>query len=314
MNRLVAALCVAAAFTGVTAASAPASASAATTVGINTQDNGHFAASPFQTVGFRKVRYIAPWNIALKRKDRGYFARYLADARANGLQVFVTFNAANGSRCPRRPCKLPTVRQYTKAFKAFRRRFRSVRVIAPFNEANHRSQPTFKNPKRAAQYYNVVRKYCRGCTVVAADVIDESNMVRWVKVFKRFARRPRLWGLHNYKDTNPRRGQIKGGTRKLLKTVRGSVWLTETGGIVYFKLPSGGVLFPKNERRASSALKRMFKLARHYRRRIKRVYSYDWSQPRKRNRFDAGLVRKDGSERPGYSTVRKTLAGASFNP
>ena len=312
-RRFVALLCVVGALAGVTAG-APASASAATTVGINTQDFGHFYATPFTDLGWRKVRYIAPWNVALKRRDRTYLTTYLSAAKARGLEVFLTFNVANGSRCPHRPCKLPSVRSYTKAFKAFRKRFPTVRVIAPWNEANHVSQPTFKNPKRAAQYYNVVRKYCRGCKVVAADVIDETNMVKWLKVFKRYARRPRLWGLHNYKDTNPRKGQIKGGTRKLLKTVRGSVWLTETGGIVYFRLPSGKVLFRKSESRAGKALKRMFRVAKHYRRRIKRVYVYDWSQPRRKNRFDAGLVRKDGSTRPGYTVVKNSLAGPSFNP
>lgn len=312
-RRLVALLCVVGALIGATA-TAPASASAAVSVGVSTQDYGYFQASPFQQARFRKVRYIAPWNVALKRKDRNYLTNYLRAAKARHLQVFVTFNVVNGSRCPRRPCKLPSVRSYKKAFRAFRKRFRSVKIVAPWNEANHRSQPTFKHPKRAAQYYNVVRKYCRGCKIVAADVIDETNMVRWLKVFKRTARRPRLWGLHNYRDTNPRKGQKKGGTRKLLRTVRGKVWLTETGGIVYFKLPSGGVLYPKNESRANRALRRMFSLAKRYRRRIQRVYIYDWSQPPKANRFDAGLVRKDGSIRPGYGTVRRNLATRTFNP
>ena len=42
--------------------------------------------------------------------------------------------------------------------------------------------------------------------------------------------KPRIWGLHNYRDTNKRKGQKPGGTRRLLKTVKGEVWLTETGG------------------------------------------------------------------------------------
>ena len=94
---------------------------------------------------------------------------------ADGFSLLISFFAALGSSCPSKPCKLPTVSQYTKAFKAFRARWPQVKVISPWNEANHRSQPTFKNPKRAAQYYNVVRKYCRGCKIIAADVIDESN-------------------------------------------------------------------------------------------------------------------------------------------
>ena len=144
------------------------------------------------------------------------------------------------------------MRQYTRAFKAFRARWPQVKVVNPWNEANHRSQPTFKNPKRAAQFYNVVRKNCRGCKIVAADVIDEVNMERWLKVFKRTAKKPRIWGLHNYRDTNKRKGQQLGGTKRLLKAVKGEVWLTETGGIVKFVLPNGGTLFPQSESRANT--------------------------------------------------------------
>ena len=101
--------------------------------------------------------------------------------RRTGVGAADLVHAALGSACPKRPCKLPTVRQYTKAFKAFRTRWPQVKVINPWNEANHRSQPTFKNPKRAAQFYNVVRANCRGCKIVAADVIDESNMESWLQ-------------------------------------------------------------------------------------------------------------------------------------
>jgi hypothetical protein len=187
-------------------------------------------------------------------------------------------------------------------------------VVNPWNEANHRSQPTFKNPKRAAEYYNVVRKYCKRCKIVAADVIDETNMERWLKVFKRTAKKPRIWGLHNYRDTNKRKGQKLGGTKRLLKAVKGEVWLTETGGIVKFVLPNGHTLFPQSERRANSATKRMFALAKRYRKRIKRLYIYHWKESSSDNRFDAGLIRRDGSARPAYSTVRAQLRTRIFNP
>ena len=235
-------------------------------------------------------------------------------AQATGTEPLISFFAALGSACPSRPCKLPTVRQYTRAFKAFRERWPQVTVISPWNEANHRSQPTFKNPKRAAQYYNVVRKYCGGCKIVAADVIDEVNMERWLRVFKKTAKKPRIWGLHNYRDTNKRKGQRLGGTKRLLKAVRGQVWLTETGGIVKFVLPNGRTLFPYSESRANRATKRMFALASRYRSRIKRLYIYHWKQSSSDNRFDAGLLRRNGSARPAYNTVRTQLGTRTFNP
>jgi hypothetical protein len=233
------------------------------------------------------------------------------------VEPLVHFAASTGSRCPsrsKRRCRLPTVRQFTRAFSAFRRRFRSVRVIGVWNEANHRSQPTFKNPKRAAQFFNVVRRRCRGCRIVAADIIDETNMSRWLKVFKRTARGARIWGLHNYRDTNPRRGQIFGGTRRMLRLVRGQVWLTETGGIAKFVLPNRRTLFRFSERRQNTAVARMFRLAKRYRRRVKRLYVYHWRAPNRRARFDAGLVRHDFTPRPALTTVQRNLRTRFFNP
>ena len=44
------------------------------------------------------------------------------------------------------------------------------------------------------------------------------------------AREPAVWGLHNYVDANRFRTS---GTRRLLRAVKGDVWLTEVGGLVY---------------------------------------------------------------------------------
>ena len=52
--------------------------------------------------------------------------------------------------------------------------------------------------------------------------------------FKRYAKRPRIWGLHSYGDTNHFKPLSLTATRQLLRKVRGEVWLTETGGIVRF--------------------------------------------------------------------------------
>ena len=178
----------------------------------------------------------------------------------------MSFGATNGTRCPARPCKLPTTAQFDRAFRAFRARWPWIRTLSVWNEENHRSQPTFRYPEQAARYFNVVKKRCRGCRIVAADVIDDPNMIRWITRFRTVARGPRLWGLHNYRDSNPRRGQRYGGTKLLVRTVPGKIWLTETGGIVKFVLPNGHTLFPYSEKRANVALGRLLRLARAYRR------------------------------------------------
>jgi len=314
MTRFLACLAAAAVLAGCGLAATPEKSDAAVLVGIGEQDAAMFTDPLFTPLGIKNARYFPSWNVAFKQEEAGWLDQWLDGARAAGVTPLISFNVNLGSRCPNRPCKLPTVSQYTTAFKAFRARWHDVTVISPWNEANHRSQPTFKNPKRAAQLYNVVRKNCVGCTIVAADVIDEVNMERWLKVFKKTAKRPRIWGLHNYRDTNKRKGQRLGGTKRLLKAVKGQVWLTETGGIVKFVLPNGHTLFRRSESRANTATKRMFALAKRYRSRIKRLYIYHWKQSSADNRFDAGLVRLDGSARPAYFTVRNQLNTSTFNP
>lgn len=320
MRRILVSALALAILSGCAMSAAPERSSAAVLVGIGEQDTSFFADPLFLNLKLKKARVFVPWNAASNKRQRGYLDGWLAAAKAVGVEPLVTFSVPDGSKCPRRPCKLPSVSQYTKAFKAFHKRWPQVKVVSPWNEANHRSQPTWKNPKRAAEFYNVVRKYCKGCKIVAADVIDEPNMESWLKIFKKTARSPKIWGLHNYRDTNIRKGQKTGGTKRLLKAVKGEVWLTETGGLVKFILPGGrcgrhprGCLFPESTKRANTAIKRMFKLARSSGR-IKRLYIYNWRQPASKSaRFDAGLVDKKSKARPGYKTVKKTLAGSKFN-
>jgi hypothetical protein len=319
MRRLLVLAVAVTALTGCAIGAAPERSHAAVLVGIGEQDTSFFGDPLFEDLNVKRARVFVPWNVAKSRSQRRYLTDWLATAESRGVEPLVAFSVPHGSKCPRRRCKLPSVRAYKKMFRAFRKRWPDVKVVSPWNEANHRSQPTFRNPKRAAQYYNVVRKYCRGCKVVAADVIDERNMESWLKVFKRYARKPRIWGLHNYRDTNIRKGQRTGGTKRMLRTVRCQVWLTETGGLVKFILPGGrcgrrkrGCLFPKSTRRANTAIKRMFRLARSNRR-IKRLYIYNWKQPGTKHRFDAGLVSSNGKARPGYKTVKRTLRTSRFN-
>ena len=296
-------------------AAMPAAASAAPVrVGLGDQAWNVFSDQHFQALGLKRVRVVTPWNVALSRGDGAWLDQYLRAVNAAGVEPLVSFGAANGTLCPARPCKLPTTAQFDSAFRAFRARWPWVRTLSVWNEENHRSQPTFRYPEQAARYFNIVKKRCRGCRVVAADVIDDANMVRWLSRFRTVARGAHLWGLHNYRDSNPRRGQRYGGTKLLLKTVPGKVWLTETGGIVRFVLPDGRTLFPYSERRANVAIGRVLRLARQYRSRIERLYVYHWRQDSFDNRFDAGLLSRDGHPRPSYLTLKRWLNTPWFTP
>src|SRR3954452_3359017 len=289
-------------------AAAPAAQAANPVVGVADQKPSTFTSSRFKSLHVKRTRYVVPWNVALVRSQRAKFdAWYTAARKAHVREVLVAFGASAGSRCPAHPCSRPSVRSYTRAFRAFRRHYKSIRTIQPWNEANSPTQPTGpwrRGARAAALYYNVVRRWCRHCTITAADVLDLSKrtMKRWVHQFRRYAKgKPRLWGLHNYTDTNKHSGL----TRAFLRMVPGKVWLTETGGIVAFKEASGKVRFRYSESRAAKSLRRMFAIARKYRKRTTRLYVYQWSIDFSGNRFDAGLVRANGTARPGYYVVKR---------
>ena len=172
---------------------------------------------------------------------------------------------------------------------------------APWNEINHASQPTARAPARAAEYYNVVKKECEGCTVLAGDVLDQAGMTRYVAAYRRHLDgTPRIWGLHNYADANRFR---KRGLRSLLKAVKGDIWLTETGGLVEF-----GRSFPRSEQRAAKAVDYALDLAADTPR-VKRVYLYNWTGGAPGVRFDAGIVGPDRAPRKAYGVLESALEG-----
>jgi len=292
-----------------------APASAAYRVGIGDQNPGMFDQARYRALDVKKVRYLVPWDVF---KHPGQLAEtdgFLFRARDAGAEVLVTFTASrgcwNGRYSKAAYCRAPSAKKFKRSFKRFRAAFPSVKVFAPWNEANHASQPTSKSPKKAAQYYNVVRANCKGCTIVAADVLDQSGVERYLRTFRRYAKgSPRRWGLHNYSDVNRRRTK---GTVGVLRTVPGEVWLTETGGLVSF-LPS----FPYSESRAAARTKYMFSLANRYSRRVSglrsrvtRIYPYSYTGVGRDARFDAGLTKPDGSKRKAYGGFKKLLRGKS---
>lgn len=263
------------------------------TVGIADQSPAMFTDPSFTKLGVKLSRLIVPYDVVGQPNDRAQTDQWIAAAQKAGVAPLISFEHSRAQ-----PKKRPSVAEYTAAFKAFRQRYPSVTTISPFNEANHQTQPTYHRPRLAAQYYNAVRANCPGCKIVALDVLDQGGMVEYVKAFKRTAKKPRIWGLHNYRDTNRFRTS---GTKALLKVTKGQIWFTETGGIVSFSKA-----FRYNEKRAARALKQMFKLTR-LSKRIKRLYIYAWFGEPRGARFDAGLVGPNGQQRPGYLVVKKKL-------
>jgi hypothetical protein len=290
-------------------------------VGLGEQDPAMFGSPAWQGLGLKTVRYLVPWDWHLSG-GQAEVAAFMTAARAHRQRVLVTFTARRGCFDGRRysraaACRAPTAGAYRRAFLAFDNRFPWVRTYSAWNEVNHISQPTFTRPRLAVRYFRVLRseRRSRRFRVMAADVLDTSNMRRYLRAFLRRAPgRPRLWGLHNYQDVN-RRTSLD--TRLMLETVPGKVWLTETGGLVKFG-ESGH--FDYSEARAANRTRWMFRLVRRYaaprrgRARITRLYVYRWFGEPAGARMDVGLVDPDGRPRQAFSVFRRFATGLRYGP
>lgn len=268
-------------------------------LGIADQKPETFADPRFRALGVTRSRLNTPWNAVFTEPAR--LAAWLGAARAAGVEPLVAFEHARGEPCPAEPCRLPSVAQYERAVRTFHARHPWVRLLQPWNEANSATQPTGRHPERAAAYYDAVRRACPKCIVTGADLLDSSNLPRWLARFRSALRgpTPKLWGLHNYTDSNRFRSS---GTRRLLGLVPGEIWLTEAGGIVSFTTADGRVALPYDERRAARATRYLLRLA-GVSARIRRIYVYQWKIDFRGNRFDAGLVGPDGRPRPALRVI-----------
>jgi hypothetical protein len=294
---------------------APAGAHAALGIGIAENKPALFADPLFKDLGVKYSRVVVSYDVMTSGDDElQRVTDYLNAAQASGVEPLVTFEHARGgaeickSRANRnkRQCKLPTPARYEGNLRLFLARFPFVKTIAPFNEINHFTQPTSRNPKAAARFTDIVRKNCPTCKIVVADILDQADSakarrptyrdtVRYIASFRRALKTKRtICGLHNYSDTNRFRDA---GTKAIIKALGcREIWLTETGGIYKF------ASFKASQSRQLKATKFMFTLANRNKR-IKRLYIYTWFG-NVTPRFDAGLV-ADGKARSSYFEVKK---------
>ncbi len=280
-------------------------------VGVGDQSAAMFDSARWQSLKLKRTRYLVPWDWNKSPAQIAETTDFMNRARVAKQQVLVAFTARrgcwNGTRYSRsKACRAPSSGAYKKAFAAFDNAFPWVKTYSAWNEVNHASQPTYRKPALAVRYYEVLRKLAgkRKFKVMAADMLDTSNMASYLRKFQRKAKgSPRLWGLHNYQDVNRR---TSADTRLMLSIVPGEVWLTETGGIVKFQN------FKYSPTRAAARTKWMFTLANRYdtrqrglRSKITQLYVYRWFGEGRSARFDAGLVNPDGTPRKAYNVFKK---------
>jgi hypothetical protein len=274
-------------------------------VGLSEQNPALFAQPSWAQLKLKRVRYILPWDYFKSAPQHAEVTAFMNAARVKRQDILVTFSARRGCFVARyskkKACRAPSKKTYISAVTRFRKEFPYAKLFSPWNEVNHVSQPTYRKPKLAARYYLALKSVCKRCTVMAADVLDQPDAVSYLRRFLRATKgKGRIWGLHNYADVNRLRSS---GVSGVLRTVRGQVWLTETGGIVRF-----GRGFPYSLKRAAARTKYMFKLVRKYKR-VKRIYVYRWFGEPRSARFDAGLVNPNGSARPAFKQFKKGIKG-----
>jgi hypothetical protein len=277
-------------------------------VGVGDQNAQIFDQPLFQDAQIKRVRYFVPWDAVRHRSELRAAEAYVARARQDGISV--TMHVSTNDLRPGHG-HLPSPSGYRSLVGRLVRTLRpmGVREWGVWNEANHPSQPTSEHPRRAAQYYEVMRRICRGCTIVALDVLDQRKVESYIDAFyralpKRLRRSARTVGIHNYGDVNRRKST---GTASIMHEVRKFVhapnfWLTETGGIVEL-----GRTFRCSQSRAANRIDYLFALLRKYRHQIDRAYVYNWFGVGCRTRMDTGVVNANGTARPSYRALRRGL-------
>ncbi|HEV3001420.1 MAG TPA: hypothetical protein VGW75_11830 [Solirubrobacteraceae bacterium] len=302
-------------------------------VGIGDQSAAMFANPHFKALKVKKARYFVRWDAiddptALARADE-----WLRAAKTAGVRPLLHLDGLDIDRNTRPP-SVSLWRSKVKALVARYRRGSDGRASVPdwgvWNEANSKTQPVYRlsGARRTAKYFLALRSLCRGCQIVALDLLDARNYKGYIRAFygalgsrKRFAT---IVGIHNYGDTN----RPRNNTGAIIDTVRrynrrAKFWLTETGGIALLQNtdPKTGRLRVSRglgcnparpgtaERRQARAVAKMFRIARRYRRHVKRLYPYNFygTDCDLRLRFDAGLLRSDGSRRPAYATLKRAM-------
>jgi hypothetical protein len=191
---------------GAAAAAVPATGQAAT-YGFSEQQASMFDNPLYQNLRKATVaRYVAPYDVMTDPVALPRLEAWMDGAKRAGDKVLISFYHDREN-----PMTLPSVAKYTSAIKRFKTRYGSqVESVSPWNEANRSDTKNrrFRGPsgKQAAAYYDAARKVFTGKKIVGLDLLDQQNIkpaLAYIKTFKRYAKvQPKIWGLHNYSDTN----------------------------------------------------------------------------------------------------------------
>jgi hypothetical protein len=272
---------------------------------IGDQKPGLFTDPRLTWLGVRYARLIVPWDVMRSPSELAAVDLWMAGAKRRQIAPLVAFDQSVQS-----PRLLPTPPQYLREFLAFQARYPWVHDYTPWNEENLNYKPISRHPGDAALYFNVLSAHCPGCNVVAADLLDLPNMVRYARDVALLANNPQLWGIHNYVDVKRYSAR---STMALLAAVKGTIWFTEVGGVVWRKDRYKGLVV-NGEQSAARAAAWIFHLAK-LSPRIRRIYYYQWrsvvslarARSSRTSTWDSGLIDSTGLPRPAFDVIARQL-------
>jgi Tol biopolymer transport system component len=248
-------------------------------------------------------------------EERREFVDWVQKAATAKVEPFVTFWYSVARNCTekkgrRSVCRTPTMKRFRRAVAAFRASWPQIKILSGWNEPNFfkrddidrrdrkvvtpdrkhvfsnancrgRKNPNSCGPKAAAGYYKIVRRACRGCTVVAGEFTSKNTKTSrayWRAYLHYLGRSvPKVWAIHPYQDVRDYEHGDRGAkvTKRFATWIRrishgkAKVWLTAVGA--YYR--NGGKTF--GAVRQCNGVAFINRLAR-VRRGITRIYYYNF--------------------------------------
>jgi hypothetical protein len=278
-----------------------------TTVGVADQSGATFGDPLFAALGVKNARLNLAWDAMDYDWQAAELDDWMAAAHAAGVKPLVIFSQ---SRVPGKTRLLPTSAQFSQVVDKLRTRYPFVTDFAAWNEANHAGQPSYKKPAAVAAFYKILKTKCPTCNVLPASLLDNPNLVPWTLTLRKAILKlrmpePAIWGLHNYSDVNRLKDT---STRALLAAVKGKVWITETGGVVYATSPTASK-FPQGASYAGKVARFVLGPLIKANPRIDHVFFYNWKPGGTSQSWDSGLVSEVGQPRPAYQVIKAAVRG-----
>ena len=267
--------------------------------GVSDQDDPRmFSDELFQRLQVQATRFVADWNVALRPgRERNLVDAWYRGALRAHVQPLLAFGEVETTGTP-------TGVQFGLAFRAALARWPRMEAWETWNEANNPGQhATYNDPALAARLAHLMRRICHSCRILPLSIVLEGGSRaedRWIAAWERaYFGPPAVWAVHDYAD--PNFFTTKSLASFLRRHPSGAVWLTEEGAFAKFS-----VQFPWNLRRQAAAAQWVVRDALAFRRRVRRVYYYQWLGTPAGHRqvgWDTALLDAHGRPRPAYAAL-----------